>query len=80
VNAPDITAALLGVLRSSDLPLLATEIAGRLREAGHENADKKVVNHLLQRQGAAAVHARTGHPGGRRPAAGRRAGGGMVLK
>jgi hypothetical protein len=47
VNAPDITVALLGVLRSSDGPLIATEIAGWLREGGHENADKKVIKHLL---------------------------------
>lgn len=43
----DITVALLGVLRSSDKPLMASEIAQQLRTAGHANADKKVVNHLL---------------------------------
>jgi len=46
-NNNEIVMAVLGVLRASDKPLMATEIASRLREAGHENADKKVVNHLL---------------------------------
>jgi hypothetical protein len=43
----DIIVALIGVLRTSDSPLMATEIASELRDSGHENADKKVVNHLL---------------------------------
>ncbi len=47
INSNQIVMAVLGVLRASDSPMMASEIAAQLREAGHENTDKKVVNHLL---------------------------------
>jgi hypothetical protein len=48
-NNVDITAAVLEVLRSSVNLLMAFEIVHQLQVAGHKNADKKVVNHLLYR-------------------------------
>jgi very-short-patch-repair endonuclease len=43
----DITEALLGILRASNKPLMASEIAQVLRAAGYAGADRKVINSLF---------------------------------